>query len=667
MNVADSRPVRSVLASIIDHLRIARVPALIVIVGWYMAFRVDQVQELFVLLVQSNHLGDQLWALAMAGALGIAVWHTLRTAYRFDLPAFESLSQPRGEWLRSWLPRLFGAAVPLLMALGCHAAARQADKHLSLSELWIVAAFLGEFVLLLLFFWRRRTFLRRFMPDIDLDPSLAPRITSWSQIRKTHQFYRAVLGLNVVAIGLAAFLPGTLGGMGTPALILFAAAFAVMSGFYLTINAYRWRVPLLVFLAAIAILFELFTSNDNHLVRLYPDMNSDVNPDWQAVDPRPPLEQSYRDYVAARARGDDEPIFAVSAEGGGIRAAAWTAMVLTNIELASEGNFSRSIIAGSGVSGGSLGLALFAAMVKAEREGLLDRKLFPEVATSFFESDFLAPTVEAMLFTESTQAFFPTSIFVDRGQRLEMSWERAWRRAMRRYAKADACASKGGKENPELCDAFARPWQNLWNGSPAPPLFLNATIVESGQRFVQHPFRTISTADGFSLDPLILHGSSSSTFLIPASAPLSAVVHNSARFTYVSPAGRLLFRSQHPAKESGTEEPGHVQLVDGGYFENSATTTLLELAEVIAETDPKCGGRRDISACNFHFIHISNDPGVPAILGDSLDACTRFYRTCSAVECRAIAGDASQCPHDAASSKATGHSTAASRPHSSPC
>jgi hypothetical protein len=204
-----------------------------------------------------------------------------------------------------------------------------------------------------------------------------------------------------------------------------------------------------------------------------------------------------------------------------------------------------------------------------------------------------------------------------------MSWERAWRRAMRRYAKADACARKEGKKIPELCDAFARPWQNLWNGSPAPPLFLNATIVESGQRFVQHPFRTIITADGFSLDRLILHGSSSSTFLIPASAPLSAVVHNSARFTYVSPAGRLLFRSRHLANQSGTEEPGHMQLVDGGYFENSATTTLLELAEVIAETDARCGGRRDISACNFHFIHISNDPGVPAMLGDSLDACTR--------------------------------------------
>jgi len=471
------------------------------------------------------------------------------------------------------------------MALGCRVAARQTDRSFSLAELWIIGAFLIESVLLLIFFWRRRKLAQRLMPDIDQHPALARRVTSWSDIQGTHNFYRAVLALNVVIVAVAAYSPGTLGGMGTPALILFAAAFAVMTGFYLTIGAYRWRLPLLLFLAAIAIAFELIASNDNHLIRLYPGMNSDGAPNWDRVDARPPLEQSFSDFVAQRARAEGEPMFAVSAEGGGIRAAAWTAMVLINIELTSGGKFSRSMIAGSGVSGGSVGLALFAAMVKAEREGLLERASFPAVATSFFEADFLAPAAEAMLFTESTQAFIPASVFVDRGQRLEEAWERAWRRALRRYAKDGACVRNDGKEIPALCDAFALPWQKLWQGEPAPPLFLNATLVESGHRFVQHPFDTIRTSiEGVPLDWLILHGSSSSTLLIPASAPLSAVVHNSARFTYMSPAGRLLFRP----RGSATESTGHLQLVDGGYFENSATTTLLELAQVIAASEPVC-------------------------------------------------------------------------------
>ena len=112
MTTDEPRPTRSFLAMLVDHLRIARIPALIVIVGWYLTFRVDQVQELFVLLVQPDHLREQTWALIMSALLGIAVWHTLRTAYPFDRPAFASLGEHRGAWLRTWLPRLFGAAVP---------------------------------------------------------------------------------------------------------------------------------------------------------------------------------------------------------------------------------------------------------------------------------------------------------------------------------------------------------------------------------------------------------------------------------------------------------------------------------------------------------------------------------------------------------------------------
>jgi hypothetical protein len=52
--------------------------------------------------------------------------------------------------------------------------------------------------------------------------------------------------------------------------------------------------------------------------------------------------------------------------------------------------------------------------------------------------------------------------------------------------------------------------------------------------------------------------------------PLSAAVHMSARFTYVSPAGVL-------KTDAGTKIWGHV--VDGGYFENSGHTATFEIMD----------------------------------------------------------------------------------------
>jgi len=56
------------------------------------------------------------------------------------------------------------------------------------------------------------------------------------------------------------------------------------------------------------------------------------------------------------------PVFIVSAEGGGIRAAFWTAGLLCAIQ-DEEPGFANHVLGISGVSGGSLGAATFAALV----------------------------------------------------------------------------------------------------------------------------------------------------------------------------------------------------------------------------------------------------------------------------------------------------------------
>lgn len=58
-----------------------------------------------------------------------------------------------------------------------------------------------------------------------------------------------------------------------------------------------------------------------------------------------------------------------------------------------------------------------------------------------------------------------------------------------------------------------------------------------------------------------------------ASISLSGAVHNSARFTYVSPAGRL----KNLSDCTGAGPFSDARIVDGGYFENSGAATIVQL------------------------------------------------------------------------------------------
>jgi hypothetical protein len=153
-------------------------------------------------------------------------------------------------------------------------------------------------------------------------------------------------------------------------------------------------------------------------------------------------------------------------------------------------------------------------------------------------------------------------------------------------------------------------------------LFLNSTEVQSGHSFIQQPFAYIR---GKGLDFDIANAGTWSTGVLPASAPLSAVVHNSARFTYISPAGSLM--------DAGTLRPGNTptrQLVDGGYFENSGTATLAELLAALRQVyAPGCSGQFGYGdpACPIKLIHISNDPGLESMRSD--DACPDALRYAS--------------------------------------
>ena len=609
---------------LIDHLKAVRIPLLIIGLAVLLTFWVDQVAETFLLLV-TDFKGQTLVAATLsAGILGFAIWHTSRTVYRFDVPANPTLSDPRGEPIREWLPRALGAAVPLLMAVGCFTAlndpALRNSKQITGSL--IPGLFLAEAALLLAFFMVRRRVFRK-VSSLGSRPSADPRVTRWSQLPKSvRRVYGALLIANVVALVAAALLPGELSKLGTLSVILICASFLTTTGTYLTVQAARLQIPLLSLLFLWACLLQGVGVNDNHHVRMYEGMNSDDTPKAHPDDSVAAINQSFATYAAQwrNTLGDSEPIYIVSAEGGGIRAAAWTALVLTELEERSNGQFAHHMLFGSGVSGGSLGLALFAAMIRSRDDGAMGTGDFRTVTESFLTKDYLGPSIETMFLTDFLQRFVPHPVFIDRGERLELGWEEGWTDVCVHRPSAPAAAPEARPSARDDCKLFSRRWQDLWNpGGRVPALFLNSTDVQSGKRFIQQPFSAIDDHQSSVFDAAI-----DSAKFIPASIPLSSVVHNSARFTYVSPAGTLAATSRRRDSNDSAavfdEYPFPRQLVDGGYFENSGTTTLAELAAVLSRVYPECATGVSNPSCPLRFVHISNDPSIRAMVAE--DSCT---------------------------------------------
>jgi len=362
-------------------------------------------------------------------------------------------------------------------------------------------------------------------------------------------------------------------GIGTLAIVLFAwSGWLVFGNFVLTCIPRMNRAPTL-FLVLIAWAVAISSCNDNHRVR-------EAGAGAPAVPRGPGLREHFEKWIASSERGRDPkrryPVVIVAAEGGGIRAAYWTATLLAAIQ-EREPSFARHVYAISGVSGGSVGAVVFDALlaqgpgaggrlcdVRGKAETSLSR-----CAGQVLGEDFLSPTLAAFLFPDLVQRFlpFPVERF-DRARALETSWEDAWRKGM-------------GNER------LAEPFDGLWKGERAhriPSLFLNGTWVETGKRMI---------ASNLAVDAGIFNDTADVFSFIDYPIAASTAAHLSARFTYVSPAGSLRKRNEK-------EIAAHV--VDGGYFENSGTATALDVLAALY-------GRGEKLNLDFVVVYVNNDPG----------------------------------------------------------
>lgn len=249
--------------------------------------------------------------------------------------------------------------------------------------------------------------------------------------------------------------------------------------------------------------------------------------------------------VPAQLQAQTRRDIVVNAYGGGLRAALFTAQVLAEIDDRSCGEFGRRLEHMSGVSGGSLGLAVYLAL----RQDLIAAGGWSGCTPGLGNPRLLTDRVGEVLLQDHLSAALARMLSVDlitwhtplRGQALLESWQDA---LMTRLVSG---ASAG----------LAMPLRALNGGmTPGPAVYFNTTRVQDGRTVwfsnrgeLGDKLHREPLAEGFQLGQAVLH---------------------SARFPFVSPAGGF------------ARGAGAMHLVDGGYADNSGAATLDVIAADMA-------------------------------------------------------------------------------------
>ncbi|NHZ89146.1 hypothetical protein F2P45_08960 [Massilia sp. CCM 8733] len=351
-----------------------------------------------------------------------------------------------------------------------------------------------------------------------------------------------------------------------PALLCFAFASWILFGdLVLTYYFKQARLPSMAALPLLLfIVFSLW--NDNHQVKLLPTSPGDPPVIRRPIDAHLDAWLQTRVDSGALVPGRPFPLFVVAAEGGGIRAAYWAGMVLAKLQDDSEARFGRHLFALSGVSGGSLGSSAFAGLVADAGAGGLASApcarsardgAYQACMRKVLQRDFLSPVLGYALYPDMLQRFLPFAIpAADRARAMETAWAQGW-------------------ESATGNTRFARRFDQLWAADPAmnvPSLLLNATLVDGGNRIIASDLMIDGRfPDAYdALDPL----------LDLRQMSLATAVHNSARFSYISPAGTVSACRQGQALAAcapGRERRPWGRVIDGGYFENSGVESVRDL------------------------------------------------------------------------------------------
>ena len=332
----------------------------------------------------------------------------------------------------------------------------------------------------------------------------------------------------------------------------------------------RFRIPTLAALTACIFFVHSFSTADH----VYEPKGAAST---SAVVPTATEVLAKRPQAAGR-----EPLIVVTATGGGIHSAYWTATVLRNLEESFSKQhrpLHKSLLLISSVSGGSVAAAdwireyastgCFAAAV-SDSNPCLSR------LTDAAQRSSVEAAAWGLLHYDLYQFLFP------HGPLRILSKDRGW--FLQQSLLLNRFMAEHENEYPQVADVPPN-WESLENdptlGGLADPLgqggmpafALNTTAVETGERFLLANYQPARTSAATTSEPEQVSDlpcfASAPSFLThyAADIPLATAARLSATFPYVSPVSRGDF--------SGSD-PGTFHFADGGYYDNDGVATAEE-------------------------------------------------------------------------------------------
>lgn len=585
-----ARRIRDEIKAHAQFLKALRAPAapLIVAVLAAVAFSLpDQIREIW----RDYALNISLWTPLLQAAFGFAsmfaasylCWRLARHLMLLQITDTPYDRTPVGFVVR-WLPAACGAIIPFGAAVGNYLASR--DFSLEQEQLILLAAALVSFtfgIVLLVWAGLRTRRWREQPPD---------RPRAWLFDAPVAILYAALTLLGVLVFSAPPLGPYTVKVaqlIGSPALFcLFVMLLAYWMSFFSAVRT-RYQVPLISALLAWAVVLAWLGWNENHEVT-----TRSREPNRHLA-----IRDAFRSWYAERAdreayekAGKPYPVFIVSAAGGGLYAADFTATALGRIQDRCPG-FAQHVFAISGVSGGGLGAAVFNRLIAGEsqvtaaemRQGTLDpcllaherprnRLSIEDQARLFHWEDFLAPIAGAGFFPDFLQRVLPVPVGIfDRARAFEKSLDTRWQDM---HAKIGVPGCGGD------CAPFSKPFLLHWRSDGASPaLVLNATDADLGYRVVVAPFAV--TPLPTSQAPVYVPSEYSAltdfhSLLLNKDVALGTAVGISARFPWLLPPATFTVPDGGRHAQSR-----RVRLLDGGLFENSGAETVGDMLYELAE------------------------------------------------------------------------------------
>ncbi len=353
--------------------------------------------------------------------------------------------------------------------------------------------------------------------------------------------------------------------------------------YYLRVRGARMSIDFVSIFLFICLLLYIFNSKDKlHRITMVEDSRE--------VGSRPSLPQYFDDWLSEResyihsvldtSHEARYPVFIISSEGGGSRAAYWTVLSHQSMQEANAEYFDKHLFAMTGASGGNTGNSSYFTM----RRSQLPVDSIQSAAGNMFRENFLSSSITQFLGIDIWKNMFRLG-GRDRAKSLEKEW-------------TDKLAEVSGDYGQAIRDSWDNSFLSLWYEpssenliayKPLPPLlFINATHVQRGGHGIFSPVK---------LSPTYYKGKDLLATIAATerhqgkSVPLKTANLLNASFPYVNPAGVI-------------QDVGN--FVDAGYYDNFGAQTAISILEELKAHRTEAPDFALIKRINFVSVLIRN-------------------------------------------------------------